>query len=234
MKEKIYIDDWARKKAFKTFCDFDDPYTGVTTQLDVTNLVYMCKYMNSSFYGTMLYFVLMSMNGIDAYKYGYGKTEDDAFSVYKYDDIAATFTVLTSENELNFSRYVKFDCDYQKFMQNFSEAKLAAEHNVPYYKIPNLSDMNKIQVTCMPWIRYSNFKDPINKSEKSSKPKICWGQYYEINDKYYIDFSLLVNHAFQDGYHMGMLINSLQNNISMIDVNLYMEEDSYVKTKKKY
>ena len=70
-------------------------------------------------------------------------------------------------------------------------------------------------------------------SEKSSKPKICWGKYYELNGEYYIDFSLLVNHSFQDGYHMSMLINDLQNTIFKIDVNSYIEEMPYVKRKKK-
>lgn len=116
-------------------------------------------------------------------------------------------------------------------MKKFTKAKEDAENNVAYYKIPDFENMNKIQVTCLPWIRFNNFKDATNYSEKSSKPKICWGKYYELNGDYFIDFSILVNHAFQDGYHMAMLINDLQSMISKIDVNLYTEEISYVKRK---
>ena len=231
MREKINIDTWVRQKAYNTFSDYDDPYTGVTTTLNITNLVILSKNTNNSFYGTMLYFVLMSIDKIDAYKYGYGKDENNNICVYKYDTIAATATVLNSDNELNFTRYIKYDSDYLKFIQDFSKAKADAENNVDYYKIPNLESMNKIQVTCLPWIRFSNFKDAIDYSEKSSKPKICWGKYYESNGEYFIDFSLLVNHAFQDGYHMSMLINELQNTISKIDVNLYTRGLSYVKRK---
>ena len=89
--------------------------------------------------------------------------------------------------------------------------------NMDYFKILNQDNMNKIQFTCLPWIRFNNFKDVIEKNEKSSKPKICWGQYYEINNEFFIDFSILVNHAFQDGIHMAMLVNEIQNNISKID-----------------
>ena len=231
MREKINIDTWVRQKAYNTFSDYDDPYTGITTTLNITNIVNLSKSTNNSFYGTMLYFVLMSLDKINAYKYGYGKDENMNICVYKYDTVAATATVLNSDNELNFTRYVKYDSDYLKFIQDFSEAKEDAEYNVDYYKIPNLENMNKIQVTCLPWIRFNNFKDAIDYSEKSSKPKICWGKYYELNGEYFIDFSLLVNHAFQDGYHMSMLINDLQNTISKIYVDSYIEEMSYAKRK---
>ena len=48
----------------------------------------------------MTYFVLKSMNEIDAFSYGYGK-ENAKESVYKYDSLAATATVVNSDNELN-------------------------------------------------------------------------------------------------------------------------------------
>lgn len=233
MKKQVNLADWSRKKAYKTFCDFDDPYTGITTTLDITNLVCMVKNANQSLYGTMTYLVLMSMNEIDAFKYGYGK-DNGKYDVYKYDDIAATVTVLTQNHELNFTRYIKYDNDYLKFMKEFNNANHDAENGVDYYKISNLDNMNKIQVTCLPWIKFNNFKDASNNLEKSSKPKVCWGKYYKMNDKYLIDFSILVNHAFQDGYHIGLLINTLQENILQIDEILYEEGKTYVKRKKKY
>ena len=103
MRKIINIDTWSREKAYKTFSNYVDPYTGVTTTLNITNLVKLSRNAKNSFYGTMLYFVLMSMNKINAYKYGYGKDEDNNICVYKYDTIAATVTVLNSDNELNFT-----------------------------------------------------------------------------------------------------------------------------------
>lgn len=127
-----------------------DPHTGITTTLNITNVLYLAKNTNSSFYGTMLYYVLMSMNEIDDYKYGYGKDKDNNIKVYKYDDIAATSTVLNCNHILNFTRYVKYDNDYYKFIQDFTKAKEDTEKGIDYYKIPNLDNMNKIQVTCLP------------------------------------------------------------------------------------
>lgn len=112
--------------------------------------------------------------------------------------------------------------DISNFLIEFSKAIDDTSNNVPYYKILGLKNMNKINITCIPWITFSNFKDAITFNEKNSKPKICWGKYYLDDDRYLIDISLLVNHAFQDGYHMGLFFNNLQENIYnlKIDKNL--------------
>lgn len=231
MRKEVIVNDWSRKKAYNTFCNFDDSYTGITTTLNVSNLVHISKNTNISFYGTMLYFVLSSMNKINAFKYGYGKKEENKYCIFKYDDIAATATVLNEKNELNFTRYVKYDSDFFKFLLNFTKAKKDSENNIAYYKIPDLENMNKVQVTCLPWIKFTNFKDATNKVKKSSKPKVCWGMYYELNGEYFIDFSILVNHAFQDGYHISLLINELQEMILKINVDSYLKGVAYVKKK---
>lgn len=221
MRTKIDINNWKRKLAYETFSKFSDPYTGIVTKIDITNLVDFCKQNKISFYGCMTYFVLKAMSEVDVFSYGYGKDDGKQF-IYKYDSLAATATVINNNNELNFTRYVEFDDDISNFLIEFSKATEDATNNVPYFKISGLENMNKINITCIPWITFSNFKDAIDFNEKSSKPKICWGRYYLEGDKYLIDISLLVNHAFQDGYHMGLFFNNLQQNIYnlKIDKNL--------------
>ena len=116
-------------------------------------------------------------------------------------------------------------------MEEFNHAVKDATNNVAYYKIPGLENMNKINITCIPWVSFSNFKDAINSTEKSSKPKICWGKYYLDEKRYMINISSLVNHAFQDGYHMGLFFNNLQQKINnlKIEKKSIKEGKSYVK-----
>ncbi len=218
MRVKVDINNWKRKLAYETFSNFSDPYTGIVTKIDVTNLLNFCKQNKFSFYSCMTYFVLKSMNEIDAFSYGYGKEEEKEF-VYKYDTLAVTATVINGDNELNFTRYVEYNEDISIFLMEFSKAKDDASNNVQYYKISGLENMNKISITCIPWITFSNFKDAVNFNERNSKPKICWGRYYLEGDKYLMDVSLLVNHAFQDGYHMGLFFNNLQQNIYELKEN---------------
>ena len=174
MKIKIDTNNWSRKLAYETFSKFSDPYTGIVTKLDITNIINYCKQNDISFYGCMTYFVLKSMNEIDAFSYGYGK-EEGRYFVYKYDSLAVTVTVINNNNELNFTRYVEYNDDISSFLLDFYKATNDASNGIPYYKISGLENMNKINITCIPWITFSNFKDAIDLKEKNSKPKICWG-----------------------------------------------------------
>lgn len=50
MRSKVDISKWKRKLAYETFSNYDDPYTGIVTKIDVTNLIEFCKKNNISFY----------------------------------------------------------------------------------------------------------------------------------------------------------------------------------------
>lgn len=231
MRQIININNWSRKQAYNTFLNYDDPYTGIVTPLNVTNIVNFSSNLNYSFYGTMVYMIMRSMNNIDAYKYGFANI-DDAICVCKYNNLAATMTVIDRNNELRFTRYVKYNRDFNEFITEFKNATDDAINGVKYYKISDLDECNKIHITCMPWIKFTNFKDAINLKEKSSKPKISWDKFEKVGDEYYINFSILVNHAFQDGYHIGLFVNCLQNNINDFVINKEKKEGpQYVKRK---
>ena len=181
----------------------------------------------------MIYFVLLTMNDIPAFKFGYGN-ENGENHVFEYDSIAVTATVLKKDNNLNFTRYIEFENNINNFLNNFNNAKTDAINGVDYYKIENLDNMNKIYITCLPWIDFTNFKDAVNFSEKSSKPKVCWGKYYLDNERYFVNLSLLVNHAFQDGYHIGMFFNTMQNKINDFNYKSLLElEKGVVYAKRK-
>ena len=77
MREIIDINNLNRKLAYNTFLNYDDPYTGIVTTLNVTNLVNICDNLKCSFYGTMVYMIMHSMNNIDAYKYGFATINNE-------------------------------------------------------------------------------------------------------------------------------------------------------------
>lgn len=234
MREIIDVNNWSRNLAYNTFSKYDDPYTGVVTNLDVTNLVNNSRKHNFTFYGSMVYMILYTMNEIEEFKYGYGNFDGEQ-KIYKFYDIAATMTVIDKNNNLNFTRYVKFDYNFDNFILTFDSATEDASNCLPYYKIDGLEYCNKVNITCIPWIKFSNFKDAIDFKEKSSKPKICWDKFEKNENRYFLNFSILVNHAFQDGYHIGIFVNQLQENINnfIFDKNI-LNGGQYAKRRKIY
>lgn len=54
MKERSKIDLklWKRNKIYNIFSQYDDPYTGLISKIDVTNIITFLNDNDYSFYGT--------------------------------------------------------------------------------------------------------------------------------------------------------------------------------------
>lgn len=205
MKTKIAIESWNRKKSYTFFSKFTNPYASVTSILNVDNIVKIAKKNKLSFYGLMSYIVLKTINEIEEFKY---VLENGV--VYKYDKINLSFSVLTDDKLINFSKTVEFQ-KFDSFILNFTNAKKEAESNA---KISYIQDFNKCYFTCTPWMRITAVENPMNYETIDSIPRICWGKYFLESNKYMIDLSIQVNHAFQDGYHIGLFYHKLQKNLN--------------------
>lgn len=211
MKKFIKAQNWERKKAFDAFGNITDPYTGVTTTLDVTNLLSFTKYYKVSFYGAMTYLVMKSLNEIDAFHYGYDGHGNER-SICQYDGLACSITALDQTNNLNFSEYIPVTNDIFSFLDHFSRAKDQAENQIDRKSNVEVNDYNKVFITCLPWIQFSDFKNAVDLKESTSNPRICWGKYYKEDEGYKINCSLLVHHGFQDGYHIGKFFSLFEQN----------------------
>ena len=222
MVEKVKIDDWERKNQYIFFSNFINPYASVTSVIDVDKLVNYSKSNNLSFYGLMSFMILKTINSIDEFKYVLENNE-----VYKYDKINMTFAVLMKNKKLNFSRTVEFD-EFTNFINNFNFAKNEAENSL---EIPYTKENNKIYVTCTPWMRFTSIENPINYCKADSIPRICWGKYFMTDSGYNIDLSIQVNHAFQDGYHLGLFFNTLQQNIYNLEIKENVKRYSLLRSR---
>ena len=138
------------------------------------------------------------------------------YDVYKYDDIKVSFSVLTQNNQINFSRILELS-SFQMFIKEFMTAKLEAESekNDTYEKVNNIC-----YVTCAPWMRMTSVQHPMNYKIKDSIPRVCWGKYFVKNNKFLIDYSIQVNHSFQDGYHIARFFHELQREIESFNGEL--------------
>lgn len=55
------------------------------------------------------------------------------------------------------------------------------------------------------WRKFWGFKDALSGSNDII-PKVCWRKYYEKDNRYIINFSLMVNHVFQEGKEMELFL----------------------------
>ena len=76
MKQVIDLDNWNRKEHFAFFSAFDDPFFGVTTLVDFTDVYRQSKEQNVSFFLYSLHFLLKCVNETDAFKLRIEKDPD--------------------------------------------------------------------------------------------------------------------------------------------------------------
>ncbi len=210
--EIVDVSKWKRKDYYEFFSNYSNPYMGFIFKLDITNIIEELEKNKKTFYGVMTYLSLKSMNDIEEFKYSYRMNEKLTYDkvICKYDNLIVSNTILKDDNSFNFTDYISFDEDINIFIDSFELAKKNVLNNT---KTRNFIDGAPIYISCLPWFDFVGYYDAYMGNECESSPKICWGKYFNENNQYYLHYSISVNHAFQDGYHIGVFIKNLQENI---------------------
>ena len=115
MKQVIDLDNWNRKEHFAFFSAFDDPFFGVTTLVDFTNVYRQSKEQNVSFFLYSLHFLLKCVNETDAFKL---RIEKD--SVVRYDTIHISPTIGREDGTFGFG-FFEYDPDIDLFIQKATQ-----------------------------------------------------------------------------------------------------------------
>lgn len=210
---EIDVNKWNRYKQYKWFSTFSNPTYGISKEIDVTNLVNYVKKEDKSFFVCFLYILTKGCNSVSEMRIRYVNGK-----IIMYDDINPAYTVMTdagtyenvsSKNNDNFMEFyneVKKDVDNAKHIvrvkDSYNDSKLFDE----YY------------ITCIPWIDFSSLTHPIPDDRESlSVPRICFGKYHKVNDKYKMMLNITVSHEYVDGYPLSQVFINIENLLSNIE-----------------
>ena len=122
MKQVIDLDNWNRKEHFAFFSAFDDPFFGVTTLVDFTDVYRQSKEQNVSFFLYSLHFLLKCVNETDAFKL---RIEKD--SVVRYDTIHISPTIGREDGTFGFG-FFEYDPDIDLFIQKATQEIERVKH----------------------------------------------------------------------------------------------------------
>lgn len=203
MKTFIDIDNWARKDHFLFFKGFNEPFFGITTDIDCTCAYAEAKKREVSFFLYYLHKALAAANEIEEFKY---RIEGDR--VARYETINASPTVPRPNGTFGFS-YMS----YQPLFDDFYTGAVAEMDRVSREKTlePATSNENVIHFSALPWIKFTSVSHARHFNMSDSIPKISFGKIYENENRKMMPLSIHVNHALMDGYHVGKYIDLFQN-----------------------
>ena len=202
MRKKIDIRTWNRRKIFEFFKDYEEPYYGITMDLDCTPAYEFAKGKGISFFLYYLYLTLKAVNQTEAFKY---RIEGD--ELYLYDVINGSATIDRDDGTFGFSHIPYFE-DLDLFLEKATEEMI--EVRTSNQLIRSGIWENVIHFSALPWIRFSHVSHPRRYSRRDSIPKITIGKYHTNGDRKMIPVSVHVNHAVADGLHLGEFFETLQ------------------------
>ena len=111
-KTKLNIESWNRKEHFRFFSAFDDPFFGITTNVDFTTIYLEAKHDSQSFFLYSLHHILTKANETDEFKL---RIEGEN-SVVKYDTIHVSPTIGREDGTFGFA-FFEYIPDRNDFIQ---------------------------------------------------------------------------------------------------------------------
>ncbi len=203
MKE-VDVTKWSRVAQYEWFSSFDDPSVGVTSRMDITELLKYCRSNGLSSFAAILYIISRSAEETPAFRYRFidGK-------VYDAEKIRAGYTLAVNDSFIN---------AYADLSDSFAEFEATVKRNKENASMEGFNTYNQasnpgdIYATCLPWIDFISVKHPIpHNSDSNSVPRIAWGKYNEEGDRVKLSLNITVSHALVDGKDLGDIFKRIQD-----------------------
>jgi chloramphenicol O-acetyltransferase type A len=206
MKKQLDIATWNRHDHFQFFRQFDEPFFGVTVQMDMTKAYQKAKESHTSFFLYYLYCSIKAANAVENFRYRI-ENEDE---VWVHENINASATIGRPDGTFGFS-YMDYYADYQLFEKNAS-LEIERVQRSKGLEVAGSSDA-VIHYSSLPWLDFTALSHARHFKYKDSCTKISFGKMVEENGKRRMAVSIHVHHALCDGFHVGQFVEIFQNEL---------------------
>ena len=213
MPEYLDQNNWPRKSTYDFFRHFDKPYFNICVQLDVTDLVSLCRHTRVSSFLAYHYLALKAANDVPEFHY---RLRNDQIIIHP--TVHGGSTLLLANETFSFV-YFDFHNDFNRFAEETDrEIQRVKSGNGEF--LPRDDHDALIHFTTLPWISFTSFSHARNWGRDDSVPKIAFGRFTEINERSLLPMSVEVHHALMDGLHVGRFVNRLEEMLKEPDVSL--------------
>ena len=204
MKTLLDLENWARKEHFLFFKEFEEPFFGLTLEIDCTKAYANSKELGTSFFVYYLHKTMVAVNTIECFRY---RINDDA--VYIYDTIDVSATILREDTTFGFS-LIEYAPDFKIFAANAFQ-EIERIQNTSGLLTREFPNDNLIHFSAVPWINFTSVSHARSYTFPDSCPKISFGKMMLDNDgKRTMSMSIHAHHGLMDGYQVGQFVDCLQ------------------------
>ncbi|MFK7935103.1 MAG: CatA-like O-acetyltransferase [Saprospiraceae bacterium] len=202
MKRKLNLATWNRREHYSFFSRMEEPFWGVSVEVDATQAYQYCKQEKYSFFLYYLYQSLVAANQVECFRYRIQNKE-----VVIYDYIHASATVNRPNGTFDFT-YIPYSTDFQGFVRTaLPEMRRARESSGLSVGI---SGDDVIHYSSLPWLRFKGLSHARGFARLDSCPKISFGKLTLENGKQLLPVSVHVHHGLVDGLDVGKFVEIFQ------------------------
>lgn len=204
MPTYLDLERWGRRAAFEFFKDFDNPFFGITVELDVTRHVSHCRDKGAPFSLATKFLAMRAVNESEPFRM---RLEEDRVVIYER--VHPTSTELFEDHKLLVVSHDDTD-DFREFCERAKSAREAARHRTTFLDEASMRP-DTIHFSIVPWLTFTSVSHARHLSgHKSSEPKIMFGRYHGPEDALRMPVSVECHHALMDGLHVSQFLERLQ------------------------
>lgn len=202
MYKTLAIENWNRKEHFHFFKTFEEPFFGVTVEVDVDTAWHYCQKRQLSFFLYYLYQALRAANEVEPFRYRIAGED-----VYIYDVVHASPTINRDNGTFGYA--------YMNYYASFEEFTREAQQEIQRVKQttglqPAVQGENVIHFSSLPWISFKGVSHARSFRFADSCPKISFGKISDEGGKKVLPVSIHVHHALMDGYQVAQWLDRFQ------------------------
>ncbi len=204
MKTLLDLGNWNRKEHFLFFKQFEEPFFGLTVEIDCTKAYSTSKQLGTSFFTYYLHKTLVAVNAIESFRY---RIINDAIYIYETIDVSAT--IMREDQTFGFS-LIEYSPRFDVFAANTFE-EIERIQNTPGLFTREFKEINVIHFSAVPWVNFTSLSHARSSTFPDSCPKISFGKMMiGIDGKRTMSMSIHVHHSLMDGYHVGQFVDCFQ------------------------
>ena len=201
---EIDLNRYARRAHFDYFRTLAYPYAGVTAEVDVTDIVRICRDRHRSFYLSFLHAAALAADDVPELRQRIREGR-----IVEYDECPTSHIELTEDGSYCY-------CTLRHHMDEDRYHALAERSRAECRKngIREDEDAESMYfISTLPWLHYTALIQPVAGGDESN-PRITWGRYVSAPDgRMLMPVSILVHHALADGIHLAQFYRNLNTRI---------------------
>lgn len=204
MKTFLDVETWNRKEHFLFFKQFEEPFFGLTVEIDCTKAYQNAQSLQVSFFMYYLHKTMVAVNSIIPFRYRIA-----ADKIVVYDRIDASATISREDGTFGFS-LIEYHLDFEIFKHKALK-EIERIQNTSGIFTRTFDADNLIHFSAIPWVNFSSLSHARSFTFPDSCPKISFGK-MTISDtgKRTMPLSIHVHHGLMDGFHVGQFVDYFQ------------------------